>query len=179
MIDYFEGRLEEIKYYAKFINYWDYIYGRHYMPHDAEHKRLGYADNKSIEEQFNDLGVRPSEIVERIDNKNSAHNLARDIMAKTWFHRGDDRGLPVDQCEGYYPYTENEDMMTRARRCERGWEALCNYRYKYKDEDDVFQLTAHHDWASNGADAFMQYAQSDFKAPGAGKYDDWDEPING
>lgn len=179
MIDYFEGRLEDVKYYAKFITRQDHSYGMHYMPHDAEHRRLGI-DTRSLEEQFQSLGVRPTTIVERIQEKVTAHNLARDIMNRTWFHRGDDGGRPPEQCEGYYQYTENEAMMTRARRCERGWEALCNYRYKYKDEDDVFHQTPHHDWASNGADGFMQYAQAeDFKTPGAGKYDDWDEPING
>ncbi len=180
MVDYFEGRLEEIPYYAKFMNYWGWPFGMHYMPHDAEHKRLGM-DNKSIEDQFNDLGIRPSTIVERIQEKVTAHELAREIMGKTWFHRGSDLDKAPKEAEGYYPFTENEDMMTRTRRCERGWEALCNYRYKYNEEDDVYHKTAHHDWASNGADAFMQYAQSDFKtkAGARDKYSDWSQPING
>ena len=47
------------------------------------------------------------------------------------------------------------------KRIEKGYEALCNYRYKYKEDDDVYHQTPHHDWASNGADAFMTFAQSD------------------
>lgn len=35
MIDYFEGRLEDVKYYAKFITQQDLVYQKHYMPHDA------------------------------------------------------------------------------------------------------------------------------------------------
>lgn len=178
MIDYFEGRLEEVEYYAKFITTMPYIYEMNYMPHDAEHVRLGMK-NKSLEDQFNDAGVRPTKIVERIPEKNLAHELAREILAKTWFHKGDDLDKDPENCEGYYQHTENEDMMTRTRRCERGWEALCNYRYKYKDEDDVFHLDPHHDWASNGADAFMQFAQSRIDKAQKGAYDDWNTPVNG
>jgi phage terminase large subunit len=177
MIDYFEGRLEEVKYYAKFITQQDHVYEMHYLPHDAAHEKLGMELN--VEKQFNQLGVKPTTIVPRTPDKMNAIQTARTTMAKTWFHRGDDLDKPVEECEGYYPYTENEDMMTRTRRCERGWEALCNYRFKYKEEEDVFQLNPHHDWASNGADAFMQFAQSDWKPAGRQKYDDWDEPING
>ena len=175
MIDYFEGRLEEIEYYVRFLRHMPYLYGNHYMPHDAAHNRLGMT--KTIEEQFNDGGIRPTVIVDRIQEKSQAIQLARDVFAKTWFHKGDDLGKPVQECEGYYSQTENEDMMTRTRRCERGWEVLCNYRYKYKEEDDVFHQSPHHDWASNGADAFMQYGQSDFNGIAA-PHDDWDEPIN-
>jgi phage terminase large subunit len=177
MIDYFEGRLEEIKYYARFITQQDHVYEMHYMPHDAAHERLGM--DRTIEQQFNDLGVRPTTIVERIKEKQTAIELARDALTDTWFHKGNDLDKAPEEAEGYYPYTENEDMMTRTRRCERGWEALCNYRYVYKEEDDVYQQTPHHDWASNGADAFMQYAQSDWKPASRDKYDDWSQPING
>jgi phage terminase large subunit len=177
MIDYFEGRLEEVKYYAKFITQQDHVYEMHYLPHDAAHEKLGMEDN--VEKQFNQLGVRPTTIVPRTPDKMNAIQTARSTMAKTWFHKGDDLSKPFEEAEGYYPYTENEDMMTRTRRCERGWEALCNYRYKYKEEEDVFQFTPYHDWASNGADAFMQFAQSDWKPAGRQKYDDWDVPING
>ncbi len=177
MIDYFEGRLEEVKYYAKFITQQDHVYQMHYMPHDAAHDRLGM--DRTVQQQFGDLGVKPNDIIPVIPDKMTAIQLARETMAKCWFHRGDDLNKSAEQAEGYYPYTENEDMMTRTRRCERGWEALCNYRFKYKEEDDVFHQSPHHDWASNGADAFMQFAQSDWKPAGTDKYDDWDEPING
>ena len=49
---------------------------------------------------------------------------------------------------------------------ERGVDALSNYRYKYSDDDDVFQKNPFHDWASNGADGFMQFAQGYFDTQG-------------
>lgn len=139
-IDFFMGRLEEVEYYAKALRKLDYNYGRHFLPHDADHDRLGMKRN--IKEQFLDLGVKPITIVPRIKVKQTAIELARNIFGECWFHYGtDERGL----------------------RMEKGWEALCNYRYKYSDDDDVYNKSPHHDWASNPADAFMQFAQGHFE----------------
>lgn len=175
--DYFQGRLEEVEYYTKFIRAMNYQYEMHYLPHDADHERLGMKRN--IRKQFEDGGVKPTRIVPRITHKDTAHQQGRLIFPNCWFHKGKDNHLPVEQCEGYYPHTDDEEMMTRTRRMEKGFETLCNYRYKYKEEDDVFQQTAHHDWASNGADAFLQFAQSNFDTAHQDQYDDWSVPING
>ena len=135
-IDFYMGRLEEVEHYAKVLHEFDYNYGRHYFPHDADHDRLGM--KKNIKEQFIALGVKPITIVPVIKVKQTAIELARNIFNECYFHLGtDERGM----------------------RIEKGWEALCNYRYKYNDDDDVYQKKPHHDWASNPADAFMQFAQ--------------------
>jgi phage terminase large subunit len=155
-IDYFQGRLEEVEYYTRFIKATGYLYGTHYMPHDADHDRLGMKRN--IKEQFEDGGISPIEIVERISEKNTAIQMARDIFPNCWFHKGRDTGNDED-CEGYIDWLP-EGLNTRAKRAEKGFEALCNYRYKYNEDDDVYQKNPHHDWASNGADAFQQFAQS-------------------
>ena len=137
-IDYFQGRLEEVEHYTRFIRGTDYLYSMHFMPHDADHDRLGMKRN--IKQQFEDGGVKPVTVVPRISHKNTAIELARDVFSNCWFHKGtDERGIRMD----------------------KGYEALCNYRYKYKEDDDVYQQTPHHDWASNGSDAFMTFAQSD------------------
>jgi len=52
---------------------------------------------------------------------------------------------------------------------ERGWEMICNYRYKYNDDSGEFGIKPHHDIASNAADAYMQMAQS-YEPPEA---EDW------
>ena len=135
-IDFYMGRLEEVEHYAKVLRKFDYNYGRHYFPHDADHDRLGM--KKNIKEQFIALGVKPITIVPVIKVKQTAIELARNIFGECWFHQGTD---------------------ARGQRMEKGWEALCNYRYKYNDDDDVYQKKPHHDWASNPADAFMQFAQ--------------------
>lgn len=153
-IDYFEGRLEDIEYYTRFIKKMDYLYGAHYLPHDADHDRLGMV--KNIKEQFEAI-INPIEIVPRTPDKTAAIQLARDSLAKSWFHKRVEE-LPDTECEGYYE-CDDPNMTTRHKRVERGFETLCNYRYKYNDENKVFGQNPHHDWASNGADAFMQFAQ--------------------
>ena len=151
-IDYYQNRLQEVEHYVKVVKDFGrdlgYNYGTFYLPHDADHDRLGMARN--IAEQFSDGGLRPQEIVARINAKEQAIEMARDMFPKCWFHKepGTDRG----------------------KRMERGFEALCNYRYKYRAEDEVFQQVPHHDWASNGADAFMQCAQGYLGAGGWGVY---------
>jgi len=172
--DYFQGRLEDVEYYTRFIKGRDYLYGMHYLPHDANHERLGMSRN--IRRQFEDGGVRPVTVVPRIAHKNTAIELAREFFSRCWFHHGEDGDRPPEECEGYYRCND-ETMLTRARRAERGFEALCNYRYEYKDDDDVYQASPHHDWASNGADAFMQFAQSNTDIRDSDGLD-WDTPIN-
>lgn len=154
LIDYFSGRLQEVEYYTKFIKSQDYLYGTHYLPHDADHDRLGMTRN--IREQFEDGGVRPVEIVDRIPHKNAAIEMARDIFSRCWFHQGEDE---------------------RGERMDKGWEALCNYMYKFKEEDNVFGLTPHHNWASNGADAFMAIGQTD-QSDNHSEWSDWNRSIN-
>ncbi len=135
-IDFYMGRLEEVEHYAKVLHKFDYNYGRHYLPHDADHDRLGMKSN--IKEQFLKLGIKPITIVPVIKVKQTAIELGRNIFNECYFHQGTDE---------------------RGRRMEKGWEALCNYRYKYNEDDDVYNKKPHHDWASNPADAFMGFAQ--------------------
>ncbi len=50
--------------------------------------------------------------------------------------------------------------------CERGIDTLMNYRYEYNSDRDAYNQKPHHDWASNGSDAFRQFAQG-YKTGGA------------
>ena len=100
------------------------------MPHDVEHQMLGM--KKTRKKQFEEGGVYPLKTVARIKEKNEAIQMARNIMATVW----------IDE-----------------KRCDKGIECLSNYRYEYDDDRDTHRQTPHHDWASNGADAFMQFAQ--------------------
>lgn len=43
-------------------------------------------------------------------------------------------------------------------KCERGLNALRNYRKEYDDKHEIFKLKPLHDWASHGADAFRYLA---------------------
>ena len=55
---------------------------------------------------------------------------------------------------------------------ERGWEGLCNFRYKFVDDKDKYNETPYHDWAMDVSDAFLQFAQG-YKQ----KLEGYDKPI--
>jgi phage terminase large subunit len=43
-------------------------------------------------------------------------------------------------------------------KCKSGLEALKQYRKEYDENRKVFKSRPLHDWSSNGADAFLQFA---------------------
>jgi phage terminase large subunit len=129
-IDYYENRGEDLDHYARVIKQKDYLYGTHYLPHDA--KVTDLSAKKSRKRILEDGGVRPAHIVPRIDAIENGIAITRQAFARCWF----------DEV-----------------RCERGLEALSNYQYTYDEEKDTFRKVPLHNWASNGADAFRQYAQ--------------------
>ena len=150
LVDYYENRMQDIEHYCRVIkgtctqkekdsfNISDndnerresYIYGTHHMPHDIEHQMLGMTNTRR--QQFEAGGVKPIKTVPRIAAKNEAIEMGRQVFNKVW--------IDTD-------------------RCERGIECLSNYRYEYNDDRDTHNQSPHHDWSSNGADAFMQMAQ--------------------
>lgn len=157
-IDYYQGRLEEVEHYTRFLKEMGYLYGTHHMPHDVKHKRLGM--HRTVEEQFEDGGIAPIDVVPRIPEKTMGIQAAREVFANCWFHKADQENNIEDyRCDGYVSWVP-EEMNTRAKRCEVGFEALSNYRYKYDDDRKVYLEKPHHDWASNGSDAFMQFGQN-------------------
>ncbi len=155
-IDYYQNRLQDVEHYVMLIKSLDYNYAAHYLPHDADHDRLGMVRN--IKEQFEDGGIHPVKIVPVIPHKNTAIELGRALFSQCYFHTAEDE---------------------RGKRVEKGWECLNQYQYKYNDDNDVFAQTPLHNHASNGADAFMGCAQSKKKMETSQSgYNDWNTPIN-
>jgi phage terminase large subunit len=149
-IDYYEARLQEIPHYCRVIKGTaptdndehcpikkesnerraKYNYGAHYMPHDISTDALGM--RKPRKAQFEEGGVRPIIRVAQTRSVQEAIEQTREIMSQCYFHE---------------------------KNCERGLDALSNYRYKFSEEDNTYRQVPHHDWASNGADSFRQFAQ--------------------
>lgn len=149
-IDYYENRLQDIEHYCRVVQGQasdeemrkagitkedqtrrnNYLFGEHYMPHDVEAQSLGMKETRR--QQFMNGNIKPIITVDRIARKEDAISLGRQIFPEIW----------ID-----------------TERCERGIECLSNYRYEYNDNKDTHNESPHHDWASNGADAFMQFAQ--------------------
>lgn len=110
-----------------------YIWGRHYLPHDADHKRQGETANKSPKEMLEDLGLRNVEIVDRIDDINTGIQQVRSVFSQCWFDETD---------------------------CKEGVAHLELYRKEWNDRQGTWKDKPRHDIHSEGADSFRQFAQA-------------------
>jgi hypothetical protein len=120
--------------FARILHEREYVFGRHYVPHDAEQEQQ--TDKEIAEtrvEMLERLRVRPVEAVGRVLDKMDGINAARNILPVCWFDE--------------------------AKCGERGIPALQAYQRKWDERLAVWRDTPLHNWASNGADAFMQFAQ--------------------
>jgi len=111
------------------------IFGKHYLPHDAEHKRMGTSPdtNRSLKEQLEALvpGQRV-EAVQRVSNLTAGIQATRNVFAACWF---DETG------------------------CGEGIKRLANYRKRWDCVRGCWMAEPEHNDDSHGADAFRQFGQ--------------------
>lgn len=149
-IDYYESSGYGLEHYAKVLKEKDYIYGNHWMPHDAAAREMTNSEialsRKEVAEQ---LGIKPVNIVQRARNMDLIIQVhipaARNILSQCWF---------------------DED------KCAAGLMSLENYHAEYNEEKKVLDNRPAHDWSSHGASAFITFAvgyekHKDIKIPGA------------
>lgn len=132
LIDYYELSGEGLAHYVKLLdskrNELGYSYGRHVAPHDIKVRELG--TGKSRWETAQDLGLL-FEVGTKIEKKEDGHQAVRSIFSRLWFDQG---------------------------RCQRGIDALSNYRKAYDETNKVFKGSPVHDWSCHGADAMQTLA---------------------
>ena len=133
-IGYYEASGEPFDHFVQYINGTGYVFGTHYLPHDAAHKRQLGTRNQSAEEMLRELGLRNTQIVPRVESiqENVAINKVRSVF---------------NQC------TFNET------KCEQGLTHLELYRKEWDSRLGCWKDRPRHDQHSNGADAFRQFAQ--------------------
>ena len=141
---------------AHFIQYLrdtGYLFGRHYLPHDAKNVTLASKGNplgENVWNQFIGLGIPASTLV---------------LVPRTpdlWTAVSGVR-MRIDNC--YFDETNAGGLVS----------ALTSYRKKWDDVRKTYLATPVHDWSSNYADSFRQWAQGytaqgnagAFTAPGA------------
>lgn len=120
-----------------------YVYGKHYLPHDADSERLlaNGGMGKSIKTQLQALMPGAQfVVVPKIDHKFTAIQMARAAFPTCWFDIDDTTD---------------------------GVAALDAFRKKWDRVHEVFTDEPVHDRFSNYADAFMQFAQG-FAVPRQG-----------
>jgi len=131
-IDYYEAEGEGLAHYAKVLKERPYVYGDHYMPHDAEVRELG--TGVSRRETAENLGIRPVIVVPRARDTQAVLNgieQGRNIMSQCWFDE---------------------------KKCGRGLSALEGYAAEYDEQAKKLADRPAHTWCSHGADAFRTFA---------------------
>lgn len=133
---YYEYRLVDLTHYVHklrdFKDEYEWHYGSHYLPFDVEVTDISSAHNQSRKQILQAAGLKPIVVVPKIKHLNNGIELTR---------------RKFDTC-----YFDEE-------RCEIGLRALAGYEYVYDDLHRTFRQTPQHNWASNGSDAFRQFAQ--------------------
>lgn len=142
LIDYYECSGVGLDHYVKVLTEKGYIYEQHILPHDVRVRELG--TGKSRLETLDSLGVRPVNIAPML-NVDDGIQASRSMLNRSWFD---------------------------ATNCERGVDALSQYRRDYDDKGMVWRGRPLHDWTSHCADAF-RYLAVGYKANSS----NWGEPI--
>jgi len=133
-IDYYEAHNEDLRHYVREMREKGYLFGTHYLPHDADYRRLGDY-NKTTREQLQEL--MPGErffIVPRVTELVSGISQTRKHLRNAYF---------------------DEAM------CKLGIERLDGYRKRFSRADNRFTDTPDKaNGCSEGADALRQWAQA-------------------
>ncbi len=141
LIDYYENSGVGLDHYAKALSEKGYHYEEHILPHDVRVKELG--TGKSRLETLDALGIRNVKIAPQLKIDDGIQS-ARSMLNKCWFD---------------------------AEKCERGIEALLQYRREFDERLKTWRGRPLHDWTSHGADSFR------YLAVGRQEETDWGEPI--
>lgn len=80
IIDAYQNRLKKLPHYMQVLQNRGYVYGTHYLPHDADHEMLGAA---SIKKQIEKLGYK-TVVLERVQQKKLGINAVRTMFNRLW-----------------------------------------------------------------------------------------------
>ena len=133
-INYYEAHGEDLRHYISKLREHGYVFGTHYLPHDADHKRLGDY-NKSTKEMLQAL--MPGErfmVVPVISELSNGIQQTRKHLKNAWFD-------------------EN--------RCDLGIKRIEGYKKKFSKIDKRYIDSPNKiNGFSEGADALRQWAQA-------------------
>lgn len=126
LIDYYENSGEGFGHYAKILRDKGYNYSEHFMPHDADHRRLG-KDAKSAKQHAEETGIKPVRVVPRIATEQDGIEASRAYLPTVW----------IDE-----------------ERCSRLIDCLDSYRKEWDDRLGTWKDKPLHDQFSHGYKAF-------------------------
>ena len=141
VIDYYENSGVGLDHYAKELSNKNYHYMDHILPHDVQVKELG--TGKSRLETLHNLGIQDVTIAPKLGIEDGIQ-AARSMLNRCWFDE---------------------------EKCNRGIEALRQYRREFDEKNKTWRGRPLHDWTSHGADAWR------YLAVGKQTETNWGEPI--
>lgn len=139
IIDFYENFGEGLAHYVKHVQSKPYVYGTHYLPHDAGSGSL--QTGKTIQDVAEDLGLRTT-ILPREHDINTGIESVRSMLSIAF----------IDE-----------------EKCKHLIKCLENYHKKYNEKTQSYSDTPLHDWTSHAADAtrYMANARIEFgRGPG-------------
>lgn len=133
-VRFHEASGESFGYFVRWLQSQECVWGIHYLPHDAQHKRQQGVALKSPKDMLEELapGWR-FEIVPRIQDVLTGIQQTRDAFALAWFD---------------------------AEGCKDGLRHVEMYRKEWNDRLGTWKESPRHDVHSNGADALRQWGQT-------------------
>lgn len=132
--DHYAGVLKKIR------DEHGYVYGTHYLPHDAGVADWSVSDNRTRREVLEDMGIGEVEVIERIKNLADGIEMTRQMLAVCRFdktHCGE----------------------TKPGSGRGGLPSLRAYRREFNEIAEVWRDKPLKSWANHGADALRQAAQ--------------------
>lgn len=130
---FYEANGRPLDHFVQALHDTGYTFGKHYLPHDGDHKRLqaGFA-NRSVKQMLEDLMLRNIEIVPRIDDVTVGINQTRMALSTAYFD---------------------------AENCKEGLDHLEKYSKEWDERGGCWKDYPKHDKHSNAADAIRQWGQ--------------------
>jgi len=142
LIDYYESSGVGLDHYVAMLNAKGYVYESHVLPHDVRVRELG--SGKSRLETLGALGVRPVTIAPQL-MVDDGIQAVRSMIPRCWFDE---------------------------EKCERGIDAIRQYRRDYDDKGMTWRGRPLHDWTSHCADA-LRYLAVGYRPTSSS----WGEPL--
>lgn len=136
-IRFYEAWDEPYSHFAAEMQRYGYVWGRHYLPHDAYHRRQGQNSNQTAQEMLAELGLSWFEEVERCERVIIGIQQTRNQFPTYWFD---------------------------STNCDKGLKHLDLYRKEWDSRLGRWKDGPRHDINSEAADALRQHGQG-FKPP--------------
>lgn len=156
-IDYYEAHNETLQHYVAQLKAKGYVFGMHYLPHDADHERLSDY-NKSTKQMLQDLMAGERFVtIPRIQYLMDGIQQTRACMRNYWFDETRCK-LGISRLDGYkkrFSIKDNRyiDQPDKSNGCSEGADALRQHAqakmmgyfdnhtdYKYKNPTPEWQL---------------------------------------